>query len=244
MTLRYSLIVPAYNEEALLPRLLESVAEARRRFRGGAEAVEVIVADNGSTDATAEIARRAGCRVQPVARRCIAAARNGGAAAARGEVLCFVDADSIVHAETFNVVEATLDDTVVGGATGAVPERWSLGLRVTYALMWPAMVLWRLDSGVVFCRRSDFETVGGYDEGRLFAEDVVFLLALRACGRRRAPRRRLARPAGAKTLTSARKFDKHGEWHFLRMGIKHAFLMKLRPQKTQEFARAYWYDER
>ena len=89
-TPRLSLVIPAWNEAALLPRLLASVATARTRWiQSGrdANAIEVIVADNGSTDATATIAREAGCIVVPVEKRVIAASRNGGAAAAHGEIL-------------------------------------------------------------------------------------------------------------------------------------------------------------
>jgi len=49
---RYSLIIPAYNEERLLGRLLDSVDAARATY-GGGDAVEVIVADNAPTDRTA-----------------------------------------------------------------------------------------------------------------------------------------------------------------------------------------------
>ena len=72
-----SLVVPAYNEADYLPALLASVAIARMRSSRGP--VEVIVADNASSDATARVAADAGCRVVHVARRSIAAARNGGA---------------------------------------------------------------------------------------------------------------------------------------------------------------------
>src|SRR5262245_45895955 len=97
-----SLVIPAWNEAALLPRLLDTADAARARYRGGAAAVEVIVADDGSTDPTPELARARGCRVAHVARRCIAAARNGGAAVARGRLLAFVDADFRLDPETFN----------------------------------------------------------------------------------------------------------------------------------------------
>ena len=56
----FSLIIPAYNEEAYLPVLLESVAAARARYEGGPDDIEVVVVDNASTDATAEIARSSG----------------------------------------------------------------------------------------------------------------------------------------------------------------------------------------
>lgn len=48
---RISLVIPAFNEEHYLPRLLDTIDAARARYREGAEAIEVIVADNGSTDA-------------------------------------------------------------------------------------------------------------------------------------------------------------------------------------------------
>lgn len=57
-----SLVIPAHNESVLLPRLLDTVDVARGCFRGGASAIEVIVADNASTDDTAEIGRGRGCR--------------------------------------------------------------------------------------------------------------------------------------------------------------------------------------
>jgi glycosyltransferase involved in cell wall biosynthesis len=88
--IRFSLVIPAHNERELLPRLLDSVDEARARFREGEGGIEVIVVDNASTDGTGDLAAERGCIVVPVANRLIAAARNGGAHAARGEVLCFV----------------------------------------------------------------------------------------------------------------------------------------------------------
>ncbi len=241
---RFSLIVPAYNEARLLPRLLESAEIAAQRYRGGREAIEILVADNASTDETGEIAWRACCKVEFVSRRCIASARNGGARAARGEVLCFVDADSIVHPETFNGIEDGLSQEVIAGTTGVLPERWSAGLRVTYAMLLPMMWFLGIDAGVVFCRRSDFHAVGGYNEERLFAEDVQFLLDLRRLGRRRSPKQRLVRLHGSPTLTSTRKYDKHGEWHLVTNSLKHALLQWVRPQATEAFARRYWYEDR
>ncbi len=101
---RLSLVIPAYNEAQLLPRLLDTIDIARARYSGGAEAIEVVVADNGSTDSTATIASARGCRVAAVAKRMIGASRNGGAALATAPILCFVDADMQVHPETFNAI--------------------------------------------------------------------------------------------------------------------------------------------
>ncbi len=57
---RISLVIPAWNEAEFLPRLLDSVDVARERFASGPEEVEVIVADNGSTDGTGALARERG----------------------------------------------------------------------------------------------------------------------------------------------------------------------------------------
>jgi len=239
---RFSLVVPAWNEEAVLPRLLDTVDVARARFHGGPRAIEVIVADNASTDRTAALARDHGCTVVPVAKRSIAAARNGGAQAARGEVLAFVDADMRIHPETFNDIDAALaTGGCVGGATGVRLERWSLGILVTWLLLIPWAVLLRMDTGVVFVRREDFERLGGYEERRAFAEDAALLVALKRLGRSRG--QTLARVTSARALASMRKFDRHGDWHYFPLFARLGILMLRRPYATTDLVRRYWYED-
>ena len=241
--LRLTLVVPAHNEEALLPRLLDTVDRARARYSFGADAVEVIVADNASTDRTAEIAAARGCRVAPVVTRAIAAARNGGAAQASSPILAFVDADMQIHPDTFNAIERALaDKRIVGGATGVTLERWSLGLAASYAMIMPIVLLTGMDTGVVFCRRSDFLEVGGYDERRRVAEDVAFLWALKRLGWSR--RQRLTRLRCVKAIASTRKFDRHGDWHYFREMARLAVTRPWNANATDELIRKYWYDDR
>jgi glycosyltransferase involved in cell wall biosynthesis len=238
---RFSVIVPAFNEERYLPRLLDSLDAAREAYRAGRDAVEVIVADNASTDRTAEVALARGCRVVAVHRRAIASARNGGARLARGSVLAFVDADTVrIHPRTFDAVEDALaSGRCAGGATGVTPERWSVGLAVTFALMVPMLWITGMDTGVVFCRREDFEAVGGYDERRFFAEDVAFLTALKRLGRRRG--QRLARLTAVKAVASTRKFDEHGDWHYLVYAPRGLMLMLRHPTGKDAVFDQYWY---
>jgi len=234
---RYSLIIPAYNEERLLGRLLDSVDAARATY-GGGDAVEVIVADNASTDRTAVIAAMRGCRVIAVEKRVIAAARNAGARAARGEFLAFVDADAQVHPDTFVEIDRALaDPRVVAGATGARLERWSIGIAFTYAMIVPIVLVTGMDTGVTFCRKEDFEAIGGYDESRLVAEDVAFLWALRRFGQTRG--QRLARATRAKIVASTRKFDEFGDWHFFSVAIE--ALRHLMRRDLTRFTASYWY---
>jgi glycosyltransferase involved in cell wall biosynthesis len=219
--MRFSIIIPAYNEEKYLFRLLDSIETAKSNYSGGSDQVEVIVADNDSTDRTAEVARAHGARVVTIKKRRIAAARNGGARAGGGEILCFIDADSAVHPETFEAIDQAMKSgRYIWGATGVVLERKSFALLVTYCLMMPMVFLTGIDTGVAFCRRADFETVGGYDESRMYAEDVILPLALRRLGRTRG--QKTTRLPQVKALGCTRKFDQFGDWHYFWM-LGHAF---------------------
>ena len=239
---RLSVVIPAHNEQAYLPRLLDTVDVARERYRRGRHLVEVVVADNASTDRTSEIARSRGCRVVEVQERRIATVRNRGAAAADGWLLAFIDADMRIHPETFNAIETAMaSGRVVAGATGVRPERWSLGIALTYALLVPWVILLRMDTGVVFCDRRDFEGIGGYDERRFFGEDVQLLWDLKRVGRER--RQRLTRLRAVKALASMRKFDQHGDWHYFPLILRLLPLMLGAPSATTDLARRYWYGD-
>ena len=243
---RISLVVPAWNEAARLPRLFDSIDAARALWRdagGRDEVIEVIVGDNASTDATAAVAGARGARVVPVAQRRIACARNGGAAIARGEVIAFVDADSVLHPEVLLAVDAAMrDPRTLGGASGVTMERWSPGIALTYVLALPMVWLTGFDSGVVFCRRADFVAIGGYDETRPIAEDIDLLVRLRRRGR--ADGRRLVRLRGVKTVTSTRKWDRHGDWHWFTRMPRVAWDLLRDPRRLGDYARRYWYDGR
>lgn len=236
-TPRYSVVIPAYNEAEYLPRLIDSIDAARARFRGGPDAIEVVVANNMSTDATAEIARRLGCRVVNVEKRAISAARNGGAGAATGEILCFVDADIRIHPETFNAIEERMaTGEYAGGAAGWVLERMSPGLFVTTIVVRFLTWLGGVNAGVVFCRADIFREAGGYNESRIFAEDVEFYRAMRAAGKKRGLK--TVWDTGTPAIVSTRKFDRYGDWHMLFM-----WMWILRNRSLRKTVESYWYSE-
>ena len=239
-TPRFSLIIPAYNEEAYLPALLDSVDEARSRYAGGPEEIEVLVVDNMSTDGTADLARSRGCRVVQEERRIIAAVRNTGARNARGHIFVFIDADNIIHPDTFNAIDRSLGTgKVIAGSSGVKLQRMSLGIAVTYALMVPLVWLTRMDTGVVFCRREDFEAVGGYNEDMLYAEDVRLLWDLMRLGRKQG--KKLTRVRSVKAIFSTRKFDTHGDWHWLGMVLRLGVGLLFARSSLDKFAHMYWY---
>src|SRR5947199_847836 len=98
-----SFIIPAHNEEFELSSTLAAIHAAAS---SAAQPYEIIVVDDASTDATSEIAARAGAKVIRINRRQIAAARNAGARAAQGEYLFFVDADTRINRG--HIVEAII----------------------------------------------------------------------------------------------------------------------------------------
>jgi glycosyltransferase involved in cell wall biosynthesis len=191
-----SFIVPAWNEEALLPRALESIRHAAKEL---AIPFEILVVDDNSTDRTAAIAREFGVHVVPVNCRQIAAVRNAGAKAARGNVFFFIDADTAVDEAVLRSALDKLDRGFVGGGAGfsfdgAVP----LYARILEHLTrWGARKLALASGCFVFCRRADFEAVGGFDETLFAAEEWAISNALKRRGRFLVLRERV--------LTSGRK---------------------------------------
>jgi glycosyltransferase involved in cell wall biosynthesis len=177
-----SLIIPAYNEEQLLARTLTALTDAARAL---GRPFEVVVVDDASTDRTADVAREHGARVVPVAHRQIAATRNAGARASRGEMLVFVDADTVV---TERAVAAAAEAMRRGAAGGGCAFRFDGRLplygRVMAAVASPLYRALGLASGCfLFCTREAFFAAGGFDEGLYGAEEAAFSWALRRQGR-------------------------------------------------------------
>jgi glycosyltransferase involved in cell wall biosynthesis len=177
-----SFIVPAHNEERLLGVTLDALHTAARTV---GELYELIVVDDASTDQTALVAQRHGVRLVSVAHRQIAATRNSGAREATGDLFIFVDADTIVNeAVVRSAVQAVRDGAVGGGAAvqfdGVVPLYARLLMPVLVRLFRAA----RLAAGCfLFCTRSAFAAVGGFDEAFYGAEELVMSRALKHHGK-------------------------------------------------------------
>lgn len=185
--MKLSIIIPAYNEEKLITRCLDSVfaalAVAESRLNGS----EVIVADNDSTDATADLARQAGARVVHEPVRQIARARNAGAAVATGDWFLFIDGDSILHADSLiDMLDHIETRKYVGGGCVIGLDEAPLSGRFAVWLWNPISRTLRLAAGsFVFCRADAFREVGGFDEEFYAAEELVLTDALKKWGRTR-----------------------------------------------------------
>ena len=177
-----SFIVPAYNEERLLAGTLCALHAAAT---GVAEGYEIVVADDASTDATAAAARTGGARLVSVAHRQIAATRNAGARMARGDRYFFVDADTVVSEAVVRAALCALDDGAVGGGAavafeGQIPRWAELMLP---AFVWSFRVAGLAAGCFLFCTKSAFDAVGGFDETLYAAEEIFMSRALKRQGR-------------------------------------------------------------
>jgi cellulose synthase/poly-beta-1,6-N-acetylglucosamine synthase-like glycosyltransferase len=203
--LDYSIVIPAYNEEDLLPGTLGSCRRAMSEIE--THTGEIIVSDNDSDDRTAEIARDAGALVVFEEHRQIARARNVGGFHASGRYLIFLDADTLITAAVLRQTLEALDSgDVCGGGTEIAMELhgadWvKMAFRFTMKVLrfcnWAA-------GAYVFCLREAFIDVGGFDERYYAAEEIHFSRAIKGWGRSRGMRFRvLEEPVS----TSPRKME-------------------------------------
>ena len=198
--MRFSVVVPAFNEERYLPRSLSSIRYADLALKDefpGASA-DIIVVDNGSTDRTAAVAREFDAVVVQEPKRGIALARNAGARAAVGDVLVFLDADYRVLPSFLNrLAHGYRGDSSIAAAGVRVALEPSEIDPITRSLGYAGLALLRrirnMSFGVATFRRDRFEALGGYDEGLFALEDVEILERLVRGSNRRFGRYRILR---------------------------------------------------
>jgi len=239
--LKLSIVVPAYNEERLLPATLASIRTAARAFEGAWQ-WELIVCDNNSTDRTAEIARTAGAQVVFEPHNQISRARNRGASAASGDWIVFVDADSNPSRALFEDLREALESGLVlaGGSTvaadrAALSFRLALGFwnAVSRSLHWAA-------GAFVYCEAFAFRSTGGFSEELYATEELDFSRRLKRLAREQGKEFRILHRHPL--LTSARKMQLYG-WRQLAQ-VFGRFL--LHPRRMLRSAKdcSPWYDGR
>ena len=207
MKSRFSVVIPAFNAAATLARAIESVQAQSWPVH------EIIVVDDGSTDATAEVARRFAGAVRLIRQTNsgVSVARNAGAAAATGDWLAFLDADDWyaedrikLHAEWI-AADATLDCLTgdyeyrddAGTLLGTSMAQHESGRMMLAKAAGAARVVMESpaeiaafvadhfgDTHTLSLPRSRFIELGGYPTGYKVCEDVHFLTRLVAKSRR------------------------------------------------------------
>ncbi|MFO0962842.1 MAG: glycosyltransferase [Phycisphaerales bacterium] len=178
----FAIVIPAWNEEAVLP---QTIAQLRECALAMGRPFELVVVDDASTDRTAEVAAAAGARVVRVERRQIAAVRNEGARATRAPWLVFCDADTFVPETVLRHALAELEAGAVGGGArvdfDATASPAAEAFIAAFKSLWYAQGL--AAGCFLFARRSDFDAVGGFDELYFAGEEYWMSRALQRRGR-------------------------------------------------------------
>ena len=178
-----SFIVPAYNEEVMIGATLRALHASATSL---GEPYEVVVVDDASTDATAEIARDNDAKVVHASLRKISAVRNAGARVAKGCLLVFVDADTLVPEETLQAVRDALARGAVGGGARVRFDGHGIGKWTRRLAEMGCWMLFRLGFAggcFLFARRAAFDAAGGFDERYFASEEIHLKLALGKLGR-------------------------------------------------------------
>ncbi len=195
---RISVIIPVLNEEEHIERVIRKV---RERSSYGAEP-EIIVADGGSRDQTAEIAERAGARVVYCSRTGRAVQMNIGASAARGDLLYFLHADTIPpHGYTHEIIHAINK----GAQSGCFQLRFDGEHPLLRFYSWCTRfntTLVRFGDQSLFVEAKLFQNIGGFDEHLTVMEDQEIVRRLKNSGS--------FMLIGKQVKTSARKYKKNG----------------------------------
>lgn len=166
-----SIVIPTKNEEKCLPDLLESI----RRQNFPATDYEIVVADNKSKDKTREIAKKYNCRI--VKGGMPGPGRNFGAAAAKGEILLFLDADTKLL--TKNFLKKSIEEFERRRLDIAVPEAFIKGKKIDklFFEFWNHLVkvsqyiMPYAGGWCIFSTKKIHDKIRGFDEKIILGED-------------------------------------------------------------------------
>ena len=240
MSLKFSIVIPAWNESEHIKTTLDAVhvALASQSTSNGLSG-EVIVVDNNSSDDTAAIASDAGAQVVFEPMNQIARARNTGAQASKAKWLVFIDADTIISPELLTAaLQALSSGKVIGGGSTVAMDRDMPRLPTLVLRFWN---WWSVKSSTaagcfIYCTKEAFESVGGFDEKHFAAEELHLSKRLRRLAKIR--EQQFVIQTIAPVVSSARKIDWFSPWQFFKQ-----VLLLLVPGATRSRVMCYlWYD--
>jgi len=197
-----SIIIPAHNEEKTIYLALDSIK--KQDYKGN---LETIVADNGSTDKTVQIAKKYGVKIISIPEKGVAIARQTGFMAAKGQIIATTDADTILPVNWLSRIEAEFskrpDAVMVSGMYTFYDGSWFLN-SLTRLLNYHLFALFNWYSGTnMAVKRDAFMKIGGFDTTLPLSEDSDLGVRLRKIGK-------VHRFNHLKVSTSGRRFNQLG----------------------------------
>lgn len=165
-----SVVIPTWNEEECLDVLLKGLRN--QSFKD----MEVIIADNNSTDRTVEVASSFGARIIQGGK--VSFGRNAGARAGRGETVLFLDADAVLPSKNFleDIIQEMGDRELDIAGTAVVPDSSKItdvvlhGVYNCYVKIL-GDILPHAAGTCIIAKKSIHDAIGGFDETITLAED-------------------------------------------------------------------------
>ena len=164
---------------------------------------------------TAAVARRRCHRLLTLPEKGLGRARNTGARVANGELLLFLDADTLLEPGALSTIARQFTPRHAAGTLKGVPDSPRLGYRLIYLLknFTHRTSLHQGSAGVILCWKSGFEAVGGFDETLEVMENSELIKRLRSLGKYRFV-------SGSAAVTSMRRYERAGAWRTVWLWIK------------------------
>ena len=204
-----SVIIPAHNEEEFLPATLEALKkQTYAKF-------ETIVVTNGCTDNTGEAVRGKCSRLFELDERGLGPARNLGAARAKGNLLLFLDADTILEPTALHLIASRFKRHHSAGTLRGVPDQDKRSYKLIYFLknLVHKTRAHHGSSGVILCWKDHFHAVGGFDNELYLRENSDLMKKLRQFGSYKYISRTPA-------ITSMRRYEKTGTSEMVLLWLK------------------------
>jgi hypothetical protein len=226
-----SVIVPTLNEEKYLSRCLNSL-----RGQLYSKPFEIIVVDGGSHDGTVRIAKDLADKVLLEPNRPVGAARNLGAEAAEGDILAFIDADTVASKNWLSVIEQAFADKTIVGVTGPTfPYNGGIRDQITYRLWTIFLQRILLSAGMPHVigfncayRKNLFLKVGGFDEVSVMSEDIRLASKMRRLGR-------ILFEQHMSAMTSPRRFHRFGHGYVAALYLVNGFTTLLLNRSSKSY---------
>jgi glycosyltransferase involved in cell wall biosynthesis len=211
-----SVIIPAHNEERYLAKTLEAL---KRQNYGW---YEVIVVANGCTDRTATVARDRCHRLIVLSQKSLGVARNLGARMAKGDVLVFLDADTLLEPTALQKIATDFTEEYAAGTIRGWPDCERLKYKLIYGLknLTHRTGFHSGSSGVILCWRKHFIETGGFDERLEVRENSELMRRLMKFGKYKYV-------GDVTATTSMRRYDQRGcariVWLWLKLWVHSQF---------------------
>lgn len=219
-----SVVIPAHNEEQFLGETLGALA--RQDYPN----CEVVVVANGCRDRTVEVAEGKCDSLIELKARGIGPARNTGAQKARGDLLLFLDADTLLEPNALSEVARQFTRKHARGTLRGVPDSRKASYKVIYFFknLIHKIHAHHGSSGVILCWKDHFEAVGGFNNELYLRENSDLMKKLRRFGRYKYIKNTPA-------VTSMRRYEKTGVAEMIFLWVRVWYLSNFSDIRNQTY---------